>query len=195
MTTYKDKKNIQIEKIKSFAQDNVRENKISLSMHTGTHIDAPSHFLQNGKTIEHTNLETINGPCSVFDLTHVTEKITQQELEKLGIKTQSRVLLKTKNSFLQPTEKFNANFIYLDHSGAQFLAGLGILCVGIDYLGIERDQPNHETHTILLQKDITIIEGLRLGHVEAGAYTLMCLPLHTPNLEASPARALLRREL
>ena len=92
---------------------------------------------------------------------------------------------------LLPTAAFTYDFVYLEKSGAKYLAGKKVKTVGIDYVGIERDQPNHETHRFLLGNDIPIIEGLRLGKVKEGEYTLLCLPLAYKGMEAAPARAVL----
>ena len=86
---------------------------------------------------------------------------------------------------------FHYNFVYVDKSAAEYLVQIKSVAIGIDYLGIERDQPQHDTHALLLQNNIPIIEGLRLGHVKPGYYTLMCLPLLIPGLDAAPARAIL----
>ena len=190
-TTYKNTNNISLEKTKLFEKNFVRESQINISSHTGTHVDSPAHFLKNGNTTEKINLESLIGPCSVFDLMHISEKITDDDIQKLSIKQNSIILLKTKNSLLGTEENFNPNFIYLDKSGAQFLADKKIKSVGFDYLGIERNQPNHETHKLLLLNNVLIIEGLRLQHVEPGDYELCCLPLHVVGLEAALARAVL----
>ena len=194
MTGYKDKKSVSFEQVKNFEQDNVRESIIHLSSHAGTHIDAPAHFIKNGKTIEQISITDFSGPCKVFDLTHLPESISRENLLDLDIQKSDIILFKTKNSTLAPTDKFNPNFIYLDHSGAQYLADKNIQTIGIDYLGIERNQPNHETHTILMHNNITIIEGLRLDHVPAGLFFLWCMPLAIIGLEAAPARAILIQE-
>lgn len=190
-TAYKDRKTIDIRASKTFEKDQVRESLITLSSHSGTHIDAPSHFLKDGISIDQVSLGSIIGPCTVIDLTEVTECITEEHLRTQTITPEDRILLKTRNSQLAHDALFDANFIYLDESGAQYLADHNVRCVGIDYLGIERNQPHHPTHTILLERDITIIEGLRLAPVQPGRYTLYCLPLALAGVDGSPARAIL----
>ncbi len=190
-TSYKDRHSVIIEEIKQFNAHQVRETKLHLYSHTGTHIDAPSHFLEHGHTIDQQPLNTFIGPCTVVDMTHVTDCITDKHLASLSINRGDILLLKTKNSFLNPTDPFTPHFIYLDISGAAYLAENNIKAVGIDYLGIERNQPDHATHTILMQARIGIIEGLRLASVNAGPYTLVALGLYTIGLEAAPARAIL----
>ena len=101
------------------------------------------------------------------------------------------MLLKTRNSYLSSIAPFNYEFIYVATSAAQYLIDHNIKAVGIDYLGIERAQPHHDTHTLFMQNNIGIIEGLRLEHVTAGQYILYCLPLACVGTEAAPARAVL----
>ncbi len=107
------------------------------------------------------------------------------------IKEDEIILFRTKNSDLAPTAAFDYEFVYLREDAARYLVNKRVRAVGIDYLGIERNQPAHETHTALLSADIPIIEGLRLAEVAEGHYQLVCLPLAIVGLEASPARAIL----
>ena len=190
-TEYKDKGTLQLKPIKEFARDGVRETIMHMSVHTGTHIDAPSHFLDSGNTIEQFALDKLVGPARVLDCSTIESGITKKDLEPHNIKAGEIILLKTSNSTLAPDAPFNPEFVYLTKSGAQHLASLNIKAVGIDYLGIERGQPEHETHTCLLGRDTPIIEGLRLGHVAPGNYVLYCLPLSLHGAEAAPARAIL----
>ena len=199
MTSYKDNKSVEFIDIKNFETDGVRDTKIVLSAHTGTHIDAPAHFLEHGY-IESIPLDRMIGPCTVIDLTSV-DKITSKNLEHIqtgliqtSLLNSRIVLFKTKNSFLKETDPFNHEFVYLDESGARCLAEKKITAVGTDYLGIERDQKGHETHKILLENNIVIIEGLRLKDVEPGDYIIYCLPLKVIGLEASPVRAILIKD-
>jgi len=190
-TQYKNKKEIDIIPTKTFENDKVRENLITLGSHSGTHIDFPAHFTKEGKNLSQTTEPFLIGICQVLDLTNVNEKISKTDLEKFNIEENEIILLKTKNSLLEFDSPFNPNFIYLEKSGAEFLASKKPKAVGIDYLGIERNQPNHGTHLTLLKKDILIIEGLRLSKVKISKYLLICLPLLIPEIESSPARAIL----
>ena len=190
-TAYKDRRTITIAQLKTFDIDQVRESIITCGSHTGTHIDAPAHFLKEGKTVDQLSLDTFIGACTVLDLTQVTEKIGEHELQDHLIKEDDIILFKTKNSGHLPTNPFDYQFVYLDESGARYLARKKIKAVGIDYLGIERNQPHHMTHITLMQADIGILEGLRLAHVTPGTYTLIALPLHLIGLEAAQARAIL----
>ncbi|MBM3886777.1 cyclase family protein [Candidatus Dependentiae bacterium] len=191
MTTYKNNKPVTFTPLKNFPQDDVRDSLIALNVHTGTHVDAPSHFLEEGSSIEGFSLDQLIGKAVVIDLTNVEEKITAKNLQAYSLTKNDIVLLKTKNSLRNADESFDFNFIYLAPCAASFLAQQGVKAVGIDYLGIERNSPNHETHSILLEQQIPIIEGLRLDHVAAGSYQFCCLPIAIEGLEAAPARAIL----
>lgn len=191
MTQYKTKKEVQITATKTMQENAARETLITLGSHTGTHIDAPAHFIADGCSIDQLPLELFIGPCVVVDCTHVREKITLQDCMDLVPSTAERVLFKTQNSFRAADDPFNPEFIYLDGDAARFLAKKSCKLVGIDYLGIERNQPDRATHIALLQARIAVLEGLRLAHVEPGTYTLWALPLLIPGLDAAPARAIL----
>lgn len=190
-TAYKDKKTIHFESVKSFDTDTVRESIITLNAHSGTHIDAPSHFLREGKTIDQLHLSSVIGPCKVFHMSQVSDGITADHIENLDISAGDIVLFKTINSAIPATAKFTPAFIYLTFSAAQCLVERKVRAVGIDYLGIERNQDGHLTHKELFNHDITIIEGLRLGAIKEGNYFLCCLPLYAIGIEAAPARAVL----
>jgi len=195
MTAYKNKKVVQFDYTKRFDTDNVRESIITLGSHSGTHVDAPSHFLKDGESIDTIALNNLIGTARVLDCRAVDKVITKEFLLRYDthIKKHDMILLKTSNSILSPLESFDTTFTYLEVSGAQYLADKQVKAVGIDYLGIERNQPSHETHCTLMNNNIPIIEGLRLENVEPGEYQLYCLPLKIMGLEAAPARAILVR--
>lgn len=166
----------------------VRETRIGLDLHTGTHIDAPLHMVEDGAGVEAYRLADLITSCKVLDLTSVTEAIRREDLQHLAIGAGDFVLFKTRNS---QRPDFDFNFVYLAADAARYLAELGIKGVGFDALGIERNQPGHETHKILFAKEIIIIEGLRLGPVPPGEYRLIAAPLAIQGVEAAPARVLL----
>ncbi|MDF2547635.1 MAG: putative metal-dependent hydrolase [Anaerosolibacter sp.] len=165
---------------------------ITMEMHTGTHIDAPLHMIDGGSTMELYDLEKFIRKCKVFDFTNVEDKITEELLQKKNIEKDDFILLKTRNSFV---EDFDFQFVYLEKSGAAYLKEVGISGVGIDALGIERDQGGHETHKALLGQGIIIMEGLRLKEVAEGEYILCAPPLKIRNVEAAPTRALLIKDI
>ncbi len=191
MTAYKDKKMVSFTGTKQFETDHVREAHVLISTHTGTHIDAPAHFLATGATIDKQSLSPLIGACRVIDLTHCVEKITASDLALHDLKPGERILCKTRNSLCSSEDVFNPLFVFIDYSASMFCVEQKISTIGIDYLGVERSQPGHETHTTLLGAGIALIEGLRLAHVQSGVYDLICLPLFLNGLDGSPARAIL----
>ncbi len=190
MQVYKNKeaKKPIIENVQDFSTAVAYESKLHLDAHTGTHLDAPLHMIEGGKTIETAQLEDLVGHARVLDFTHVEEGIGKSDLEPYGIQKGEWILLKTRNSL---SEEFDFEFIYLKADGAQYLKDLQIKGVGIDGLGIERAQPDYATHKTLLGNDIHIVEGLRLKDVPAGTYFMVIAPLKLTGIEAAPARAFL----
>jgi len=185
----KDEKRPIIETLRNFEGDHgARESRLTMELHTGTHMDTPLHMIKDGQDSTFFNVEDMVVPCTVLDLTHAEDRITRADLKGQDIQADAFVLLKTKNSF---EDSFNPQFIFVDASGAQYLADCGIKGVGIDSLGIERSQPDHITHKILLGQGIHILEGLRLRDIEPGRYTLIAAPLNIAGVEAGPVRALL----
>ncbi|MDI3546458.1 MAG: arylformamidase [Halanaerobiales bacterium] len=178
--------------INNFQTGKVHQTRVTMDLHSGTHVDAPFHMLEEGKTSEHFNLEQIITECRVLDLTYVEDKITVQDLKEKQIKPGEFILFKTQNSY---RKDFNINFIYLGQEGAKYLAKTGIVGVGIDSLGIERNQKGHPTHKTLLSNEITILEGLRLKGIKEGVYNLILAPLKIKGSDAAPVRALLVKGL
>lgn len=168
--------------------EGARETKVAMDMHTGTHIDAPLHFVHKGETMDSISLDKLLRPVKVFDLTAVEDVIEPDDLVELDIQKGDFILLKTRNSIEDIVE---GNFIYISGAAAQKLVELGVEGVGIDALGVERDQPDHDTHHALLGAKIIIIEGLRLGEVASGDYFMIAAPLKVDSLEAAPTRVLL----
>lgn len=190
MSVYKNKpeKQPEIEASEKSSPVYIKESRLHLDAHTGTHIDAPSHVVPGGASIDSIALERLIGKCKVLDLTGTPGGINQVDLNGENIGKNDFILLKTKNSF---AKEFEFDFVYLSEQGAKYLAGLGIRGVGIDALGIERDQPGYPTHRILFDARIVILEGLRLKDVEPGEYWLAALPMSLTDTEASPVRAVL----
>lgn len=193
-TEYKNRNSILIERTKSMKEHGVSEHILHFHNHTGTHIDMPAHMLPNGATTTDIDLSRLmNIKTIVLDYSECTESITKEDILRNTTKIHPgcAVLLKTRNSLLTNNAPFNPLFIYLTHEAAEYIATKDISAIGIDYLGIERNQPGHPTHKVLLSNNIYIIEGLRLAHVTEGAYFLTCLPLAIEGIDAVPARAIL----
>lgn len=190
MIVYKDKLEKKPNlKVTRTLKEGANESRLEIESHTGSHVDAPYHLLQNGKTIEKISLDKFMGKAVVIDFTK-TKQITKSHLagKKIKIQKNDIVLLKTKNKL---ESGFEFEFVYLEKSGAEYLASKNIKAVGIDSLGIERNQPNHETHKVLLSKSIPIFEGLDLSRVRQGSYVFYGFPLKIKNGDASPVRAVL----
>jgi len=173
--------------------DTCTVSQISLGVHTGTHMDAPLHFIEDARTIDQMPLDATVGPARVVQIRD-RKSIGREELMEHEIETNERVLFKTANSDnLWSTDAFNENFIFIAHDGAEYLAERGVRAVGVDYLSVGGfKQDAVETHRALLGAGIWVIEGLNLSGVEPGAYELICLPLKLMEAEGAPARAILR---
>lgn len=164
-----------------FSTGSSHETQVELNLHTGTHMDFPLHMIKDGKTSDTLDLNRLIRPVKVFDMTHVKDGISEADLINYEIDENDFILFKTQNSF---EDEFNFNFIYLKESAASYLAQKKVNGVGIDALGIERDQTGHPTHKILFQKDIYIIEGLRLKEVSEQTYFMYALPIKMPKSDA-----------
>jgi len=185
----KDNKRPEIEVTSTIKTGNANESRFHLDAHTGTHIDAPFHFLNNGKKIDVIPVDKFLGESIVVDLTNIKKRgIEKLDLIKSKIRKGDIVILKTSNKYKQ---NFDFDFVYLAESGAKFLASKNIKGVGINALGIERSQPNYGTHKSLLSKDIAIFEGLELSKIKPGRYFFIGLPLKVKDGDASPMRAVL----
>lgn len=167
---------------KNFKEHGVFESSILLPLHTGTHIDYPLHIIENGKNSSDYSFSNVFYNGYVVDLTNV-KVITEELVKKLSLDDISVLFFKTKNN---TENKFDFEFTYLDKHAAKYISDSNLRFVGIDQLGIERDQPNHETHISLLEKDILIIEGLNLCDVEEGFYKFMFFTFHIQDVEAEP---------
>lgn len=170
--------------------------KIELDVHTGTHVDAPRHFVVDGDTVERLPLDVLVGPVRVAEL-DVERAITDSHLEALRLPPKTRrLLLRTSNSDLWSTAErdgFRRKYCALTAEAARWVVGRRLELVGIDYLSVQLFDDGPETHQILLGSGVVVVEGLDLSAVPAGDYELFCLPLLLPGLEAAPARVVLRR--
>ncbi len=185
----------QLSSIKDGDHSNVSQ--IRMSVHTGTHIDAPRHFIDSGNTIEQIPLDKMVGEIFVMaipeDVQVISEKVLINHPQIEMLNRTRKVLFRTKNSSLwyKPSPTFQNDYVGLDASGASFLADLNLDLVGVDYLSIASFQDTKKPHHILLEKDILLLEGINLFDVPEGQYTLYCLPLLISGCEGSPARAIL----
>ncbi len=185
--------------LSSTPEDEANVTRLVLTSHTGTHVDPPRHFVHGGVTVDAIPLDRWVGPCWVADLTGSAPEVTAADLEAAGVPDGvERLILKTRNSGLWKSapDTFDDRFVALSLDGAEWVVSRGIRLVGIDYLSIG---PFHttgvETHLMLLQNDVLIVEGLDLGVVEPGAWELLCLPLKLRGGDGAPARVALRGPL
>jgi arylformamidase len=168
----------------------------SLGAHSGTHIDAPMHFVAGAASIDHVPLTPLIGPARVIDIPDQVQAIDAAELNRHAWRGAQRVLFRTRSSLRGWMESptFHRDFAYIAPDAAQLLADAGVQLVGIDYISAEQfGAPAPRTHRILLGKGIPIVEGLALAGVRAGDYDLIVLPMKVAGHEGAPARAVVRK--
>ncbi|MFX0064817.1 MAG: cyclase family protein [Candidatus Hermodarchaeota archaeon] len=183
----------QLTRFFSIPKDSVNLSKVEFGVHTGTHVDAPLHFVDNALNITDFPLTKFYGPASVLDLTNINygAGISSRNLSKFTIHQDDIVLFKTKNSMSEYKE-FKHDFVYLTKEGATYLVKKKIKAVGIDYLSIEKfDSEKPETHLALLNHDVIIFEGLNLSKIKPGRYIFAGFPLKITGAEGAPVRAVL----
>ena len=167
----------------------------SLGAHSGTHIDAPMHFVIGGASIDQLAHDPLIGPARVIDIDDDVLAIDAAELERHQWRGAQRVLFRTRSSRRgwMHSSTFHRDFAYVAPEAAQLLVDAGVQLVGIDYSSAEQfGAPAPRTHRILLGKGIPIVEGLALAKVQAGEYDLIVLPMKVAGHEGAPARAILR---
>ena len=171
--------------------DNADDTTITMSVHTGTHIDAPGHFISGRETADQIPLDVFMGPCAVVSCQGVAV-ISAATLEAANIPSDvERLLLKTDNGSKWSPD-FDEEFVGVALDGARWIADRGIGLVGVDYLSVQPFRESDDVHRTLLGAGTVVLEGLMLGHITPGKYELLCLPLRLVGVEGAPARALLR---
>ncbi|HYG68122.1 MAG TPA: cyclase family protein [Anaeromyxobacteraceae bacterium] len=176
--------------------DSANVTRLELGAHTGTHVDAPVHFVAAGASVDRMPLDATVGPARVIAIP-AAPAIRRDVLERAAIREGERILLRTANSdrawFREP---FRRDFVALALDAAELLAERRVRCVGVDYLSVGpfADEPgNARTHRVLLEAGVWIVEGLELSAIKPGDWELVCLPLRVEGADGAPARALLRR--
>lgn len=170
----------------------VKLTAIEMGSHTGTHIDAPFHFVEGGRRLNEIPLEQLSGRVTIFEVPGA-RSIGRAELERQNWDGIQKVLFKTDNSSHWEDGAFYASFVYLEREAAEFLVDHGIQLVGIDYLSIDKfKSEKHPAHFALLTNNIVILEGLNLSSVTPGEYDLFALPLKLQGADGAPARVILR---
>lgn len=186
---------VKLERVKDMdagAEDNV--SRVCMGVHTGTHVDAPLHFLANGTDVTAMSLEVLTGQAYVVHFPADVAAISAEVLERQPLPENAvRLLFQTRNSDLwaRGMSRFQEDFVALTEDGAQWVVDHGVRLVGVDYLSVGHYHSGAETHRILLQAGVAVIEGLDLAHIVPGRYDLYCLPLKLAGAEGAPARVIL----
>ncbi len=170
---------------------------LDFGAHTATHVDAPAHFIEGGRTVNDLSLDTLIGAARVVEVPGDADAITREHVGADALQGATRVLFKTRNSAFWRSDphRFRDDFTYLDAGAAEALVAQGVRLVGIDYLSVEAmNTEDFPAHRALLSSEVVIIEGLDLSQVEAGDYELICLPLRLADAtgDGAPARVVLR---
>src|SRR5262245_57719827 len=184
MVTYPGDPAVILERVASLAGGEVANvSRLELGVHTGTHVDAPIHFIDGARAAEDLPLVTLVGPARVIDVTDVTGQLDAHVVERLQLG--ERTLFKTRSSALWELDSFSEDFVALTGDGADALIRRGVRLVGIDYLSIG----DEDAHRALLGAGVVALEGLDLRHVQPGDYDLVCAPLKLVGSDGAPARA------
>lgn len=186
---------LEVERVQSLAAgEGANVSRLTCSLHCGTHVDAPVHFLDGEPGVEAVDVDSLIGPAYVADARHVAKSIDAAALADLEIPVHAtRVLFRTSNSELWDQPRFVENFVALTADGAAAVVERGVRLVGIDYLSIAPYNNPAPTHEVLLRAGVTILETVDLHDVEPGPWHLTCLPLRIPGADGAPARAVLHR--
>jgi arylformamidase len=168
--------------------------RLDMGSHTGTHVDAPLHFMDGGAGVDELRLDVLMGPARLIAFADDVMAVGEAELRRHDLTGVTRVLIRTRNSawLASGSAEFHPDFTHVTPDGAEYLVSLGVRLVGVDYLSVEQfHSPHHRTHRTLLENGVVIVEGLMLGAPEPGDYELCCLPLLLAGLDGAPARAVL----
>lgn len=175
------------------AGDNTNTTRFEMSAHTGTHVDAPYHFINHGKGVDQLSLKVLTGRVYVLHLPEI-DVVTAADLEKADIPPRTRrLLIRTRNSeyWAKGVREFQTDFVGLTTDAAVYLVKRGVKLVGVDYLSVAPYKQSRPTHETLLRANVIIVEGLNLAEVAQGRYMLYCLPLKLKGADGAPARAIL----
>ena len=187
---------VTVERVADVARgDSHTLSRLTLGSHTGTHVDAPAHFISGGDSIDEMPFDATVGPARVIEINN-PEAVTAAELAGAGIVADERILLKTANSRknIWRRGEFVTDFVHIEKEAAAYLVSRRVRLIGVDYLsvgGYQRD--GAAVHELLLENGIWIIEGLDLAPVTPGHYEFVCLPLRLAGGDGAPARAIVRK--
>ena len=198
MPTYPGDPGIQIGDWHALANgDPANVTHVNFSVHTGTHVDAPAHFIEGAGKVETLPLDVLIGPAQVIEVPDSVLSINESFVREHCEQNATRVLFKTRNSkfWRDNPQDFRQDFTYLELTAAELLVRNGVKLIGIDYLSIEKfGQKNHEVHLALLSHSVVIVEGLNLAEIPDGHYEIICLPMRIRDGkgDGAPARVVLR---
>jgi arylformamidase len=169
--------------------------RLELGSHTGTHVDAPLHFMDGGAGVDELPLDVLMGPARLIAFGDDVLAVGEAELRQHDLQGVTRLLIRTRNSawLASGSTEFHPDFTHVAPDGAAYLVSLGVKLVGVDYLSVEQfHSPHHRTHKTLLENAVVIVEGMVLKEPPPGDYELYCLPMLLAGLDGAPARAVLR---
>jgi arylformamidase len=199
MPIYEGDPGVEIEAWSALAKgDSANVSLLRFGAHTGTHVDAPAHFIEGAGRVDELPLDVLIGPARVVRVPDDLKEITVDFIGTLNLNEVKRLLFHTRNSNFWSEADFRRDFTHLLPDAAQKLVQLGVKLVGTDYLSIEKFHSGHHlTHLALLSNKVVIVEGLNLREVPAGDYELICLPLKLAAGagDGAPARVVLRTSL
>ena len=164
---------------------------LNMSVHSGTHIDAPFHFVADGNTIDQLPVERFIGPALVYAV-EAERYITKEHVAGIRLDGATRVLFKTRNSALLHKQEYDPDFVAFSVEAAQSLVELGVELVGLDYLSVAHADEQVPVHRAFLDHGVVLLEGIDLSEVAPGRYELMCLPIPLGDSDGAPCRAVLR---
>ena len=186
---------ISITPVQSIAAGNTANvSRIDLGSHTGTHVDAPLHFMDGGAGVDELPLDVLIGPARLIAFGDDVLAVGEAELRRHDLQGVTRLLIRTRNSawLASGSTEFHPDFTHVAPDGAEYLVSLGVRLVGVDYLSVEQFRsPHHRTHKTLLENSVVIVEGMMLGDPPPGNYELICLPMLLAGLDGAPSRAVL----
>ena len=180
-----------IERKRMSRGDSNNSSSIHTSAHAGTHVDAPFHFVPEGRTIESLPLKLFIGPARVCSV-ETTSQITASDIAGLNLNGEKRVLFKTRNSTLLHKPDYDPTFVAFSVDGAKALVDLGVQLVGLDYLSVARADEQVPVHRAFLDHGVVLLEGVDLSDVPPGRYELICPPVKLAGSDGAPCRAVLR---
>lgn len=194
MTHWPGDPDVEVERLSNIDRgDSCNTSRVVLCTHTGTHIDAPLHYIRDGAAVEAAPLAVFMGPAQVIEVDDPVS-IRRAHLENHDIQPGSRILFKTRNSLIDWDGAFQRDYVHISSEAAQYLAERGVVLVGVDYMSVGGFyQDMVQTHVALLGANIWVIENLDLRQVTAGEWEIICLPLKIQGGDGAPARVLMRK--